>query len=106
MPDTVVLDQLEEKITALEAQLAETLKQFSKSQGTERLRWQHRCYVLERERLEFQLSHLLNQRKLAEQGSLRYEYLYQPDDEIASLGFKLNRMRIKRRVFDYVVQAI
>ncbi len=106
LPDTVVLDQLEEKITALEAQLAETQKQFSKSQGLERLRWQHRCYVLERERLEFQLSHLLNQRKLAEQGSLRYEYLYQLDDEIAAIGFKLNRMRIKRRVFDYVVRAI
>jgi alpha-mannosidase len=106
LPDTVILARLEENIGALDKELTNIATQISQSHGTERLRLQHRYYILKRERLEFQLSLLLNQRKLAEQGSLRYEYLYQFDDEIASIGFNLNRMRIKRRIFDYVVQAM
>jgi len=49
------------------------------------------------------LSALLNQRKLAVQGRLDYEYIYTLDPEIAELGIQLNDLRIKRRIYDYVV---
>ena len=69
------------------------------AEGQDRLLLQHRIYVLQRESLEFQLSHLLNQRKLAQDGALDEEYLYEPDAEIAELGLTLNHLRIKRRIF-------
>jgi hypothetical protein len=62
--------------------------------------------VLQREQAEFLLSLALNRRKLTEGGGLRYEYLYRPDEEIATIGLELNRLRIKRRIFDYVVAAL
>jgi hypothetical protein len=48
----------------------------------------------------------LNQRKRARKGALCYDDLYQPDAEIAAIGLALNHLRIKRRIFDYVVQAL
>jgi hypothetical protein len=62
--------------------------------------------VLKREQVEFQLSHLLNQRKLAENGALRYDYLYEPDAEIAKISLELNKLRIKRRIYDYVIESL
>lgn len=105
-PDTAVLDQLETKIKKLEAEITAAQNSLAQCQGKERLRWQHRIYVLDRERLEFTLSHLLNRRKLASAGEDDYHYLYEPDEEIAAIGMALNRLRIKRRIFDYVITVL
>ncbi|MCB0147677.1 MAG: hypothetical protein KDE01_08500, partial [Caldilineaceae bacterium] len=67
---------------------------------------EHHRYVLERELAELRLSLLLNERKLAEGETPSHAYLYDPDDEIAAAGLALNRLRIKRRIFDYVVAAL
>jgi hypothetical protein len=40
------------------------------------------------------------------QGELSYEYLYQPDKEIAVLGSQLNHVRIQRRIYDYIIQVL
>ncbi|WP_420632238.1 hypothetical protein [Candidatus Leptofilum sp.] len=106
VPDTAVLDQLQAKIKKLEAEIAAAQSQLEQCQGKEKLRWQHRIYILDRERLEFKLSHLLNTRKLASNGENDYNYLYEPDDEIAEIGIALNRLRIKRRIFDYVATVL
>ena len=34
------------------------------------------------------------------------EYLYTPDPEITELGMQLNQLRIKRRIYDHVVEAL
>jgi alpha-mannosidase len=106
LPDPAILQQLEAKIEGLAAQLAQLEPRLSAATGAEQLRLQHQAYIWQREKLEFELSLLLNRRKLAEAGALRYGYLYEPDKEIAALGLALNRLRIKRRIFDYVIQAI
>ncbi|MGH2520904.1 MAG: hypothetical protein ACRDH2_00235, partial [Anaerolineales bacterium] len=106
LPDPELLAFLEKKIAALEAQIAETEAQRADEQGAKRLRLQHQSYVLKRECVELELSLLLNQRKLARRGALSYDDLFLPDDEVAALGLALNRLRIKRRIFDYIVQAL
>jgi hypothetical protein len=105
-PDTAIIAQLEEKMAQLETRLAETAAQMEDARGEARLRLQHHYYVIKRELLEFRLSALLNRRKVAQQGVLSYDYLYTPDAEIAAVGLELNRLRIKRRIFDYVVAAL
>jgi hypothetical protein len=105
-PDEAILAGLEEKIAAAEVELAGLEAAVAGSEGAERLRRLHRYYVVDRERLELALSLLLNRRKLADGGAKSREYLYGYDEEIAAVGKALNRLRIKRRVFDYVVQAL
>ncbi|MCA9949534.1 MAG: hypothetical protein KDE48_07815 [Anaerolineales bacterium] len=105
-PDSVVLAELVNKVAVLEEKIAALDVKTAVAQGEELLRLQHRSYVLQRECLEFQLSLLLNQRKLAQNGALNEDYLYHPDAEIAQLGLALNHLRIKRRIFDYVVEAL
>jgi hypothetical protein len=106
LPDPEILTLMRKKITELEEQVARTEAQIAKEQGAERLKLQHRYYVLKRESVELKLSLLLNLRKLEAQGAADDEYLFAPDEEIAALGLELNQLRIKRRIFDYVVQAI
>ncbi|MCA9979048.1 MAG: hypothetical protein KC413_24975, partial [Anaerolineales bacterium] len=107
LPETAVLNQLNDKIAVRESHLQKTEAQLADCKNeTERLRLQHRWYVLKREQVEFQLSHLLNQRKLAENGTLRYDYLYKPDAEIAKISLELNKLRIKRRIYDYVIESL
>ena len=106
MPDPAILAELEERIAGLEAEISMLEPSLDEADVAKRLRLQHRYYVLKRESVEFQLSHLLNTRKLAEGGQLRYGYLYEPDAEIAAIGLELNKLRIKRRIFDYVITAI
>jgi hypothetical protein len=64
---------------------------------------QHRYYILKREQYEVRLSAQLNRHKLMSPGNA---YLYTPDPEIAELGTQLNQLRIKRRIYDYVVEAL
>ena len=107
LPETAVLDQLKDKIANRTSQIETTEERLSNCKNeTERLRLQHQWFVLKREQVEFQLSHLLNERKLAENGELRYGYLYEPDDEVAEISLELNHLRIKRRIYDYVVESL
>jgi hypothetical protein len=106
MPDSEAFALLEKKIAALSEQITEIDAQLSQAQGIQRLQLQHRYYVLKRECVEAQFSLLLNQRKRVQKGALNYDYLYYPDEQIAALGLELNRLRIKRRIFDYIVQAL
>lgn len=106
LPDPAILAQLAEKMDAIDKQLADIDANMAASQSrSERLYWQREHYVLAREKLEFALSHALNVRKMADNNQLKFDYLYRPDGEIADIGLKLNRLRIKRRIFDYVVQV-
>jgi hypothetical protein len=100
-PDPAVIEQLETQIAQLEAQLAEIEAQLR--EGGEQHLLQHRYYVLKREQYEARLSAQLNRHKLASPG---HEYLYTPDPEIVELGIQLNELRIKRRIYDYVVEAL
>lgn len=106
-PDPDILDDLQRRIATLEGEGAAIETTLAQSAGPDRLRLQHRLYVLRREQLELQLSHLLNERKLARgDAPPDHDYLYERDEQIAALGLALNRLRIKRRIFDYVVQAV
>ncbi|HSM57086.1 MAG TPA: hypothetical protein VK879_13115, partial [Candidatus Sulfomarinibacteraceae bacterium] len=105
-PQRAQMAQLEREIAALAEQLQAVRAQVASATGAQKLRLQHHAYVLEREQLEYRLSLLLNRRKLAEEWPPGHEYLYGIDPEIAELGQALNRLRIKRRIFDYVVQAV
>jgi hypothetical protein len=72
----------------------------------ERLRKQHRSYVVAREAAEARFSLLLNRRRLVESEADRRRACTEADPEIAALGHELNQLRIKRRIFDYVVAAL
>ena len=106
LPDEAILAQLQQTELELSAKLSQAETNMQASTGSDKLRWQHQMYVFGRERAEAKLSLLLNQRKLAVNGELQYDYLYEPDQEIAAVGLSLNRLRIKRRIFDYVVESI
>jgi hypothetical protein len=106
LPDPPVIGQLKGKITALARKIETTAAQLAQSTAQERYHLQHQIYVLQRELLEYQLSVRLNEIKLAMGGELTYEYLYTPDEEVASIGRQLNRLRIQRRIYDYVIQAV
>jgi hypothetical protein len=105
-PDPAVLAALEAKRKLLAAQAAGVAAEIEHASGPARLRLQHRTFVLQRESVELELSRLLNQRKLATDGALREASLYQLDEEVAAVGLALNQLRIKRRIFDYVVAAL
>jgi alpha-mannosidase len=111
-PDPVVLAGLEGKIAGLDEQLVQVAADLALVQGAGeevwrlRLRLEHRQYTLQRERLECQLSLLLNQRTLEYGGETPQEALYNLDPEIAAVGKELNRLRIKRRIYDYVIQVL
>jgi len=106
LPNETILEQLQQTMSELTTQFNEAEANMHANVGSDKLRWQHQMYVLDRERSEAHLSLILNQRKLAVNGELQYDYLYEPDDEIAKVGLNLNRLRIKRRVFDYVVESL
>jgi hypothetical protein len=63
----------------------------------------HRYYVLRREAVEAEFSLLLNRKRLEGDGAAGEDAV---DPEVAALGLRLNQLRIKRRVFDYVAQAL
>ena len=90
----------------LEQQIEEISIRKPQAGNPEHYHWQHQIYVLERELLEYRLSARLNEIKLAMQGERSYDYLYRLDEEIAAIGRKLNQLRIQRRIYDYVIQAV
>jgi alpha-mannosidase len=105
-PDPEILAGLENRIAMLEGQVSKVEAQMEAVQGKEQLKLLHRYYVLKRERVELEFSLLLNRRKLGSRAPPGREDLFRVDEEIAALGLELNHLRIKRRIFDYVVQAI
>ena len=111
-PQPAMLAHLEEKISGLDAQIAQVGHELAQLHGdslaerNSRLRLEHRQYALQRELCEYRLSLLLNQRKMEYGGNTPLEALYRVDPEVAEVGKELNRLRIKRRIYDYVVQAL
>jgi hypothetical protein len=103
-PDLLVIEELKQKIAQLERKIEAAALQQPLT-ARERYHWQHRMYVLQRELLEYRLSARLNELKRAMEGQLTREYLYEPDEEVAAIGRQLNQLRIKRRIYDYVIQA-
>jgi hypothetical protein len=101
VPDPKIIEQLEKQIAQLEGQLAAIEAQLSN--GGEQHLLQHRYYILKRVQYEARLSAQLNRHKLKSQG---HEYLYTPVQDITELGTQLNQLRIKRRIYDYVVEAL
>jgi alpha-mannosidase len=104
-PDPKIVQLLKDKISRLERQIAAKTRALDMAIGRERYIHQHQIYILERELFECRLSVRLNELKLAAQGKLSYDYLYNLDEEIAEIGLQLNRLRIKRRIYDYVIQG-
>ncbi len=105
-PDPQIIEQLEAQITQLETRLAQIEEKLKRSSIDNWHHLQHTYYVLEREAYELRVSVFLNKSKLAAAEKSKYEYLYTPDPELARLGLKLNELRIKRRIYDYVVEAL
>ncbi|MFT5193352.1 MAG: alpha-mannosidase [Cellvibrionaceae bacterium] len=106
LPDQAIVDELKAKIEVLKVSAADARQRMAGAVGNQKLRVEHEVYVHERELHEFLLSAKLNELKIAQAGKLDYAYLYELDPDIADIGFKLNQLRIKRRIFDYVVTAI
>jgi hypothetical protein len=104
LPDPAIIHQLRQKITHLETALTQIEARMLEAEGHHRLQLEHQLYVTRREIYEYLLSARLNEVKREMGGKITPEYLFQPDDEIMAIGLELNRMRIKRRIFDYVVQ--
>jgi alpha-mannosidase len=106
MPDEAILLRLEEQAARLKRQIEKITLRLERSIGNERYRWRHAIYIKQRELLETRLSIRLNELKQAAGGELDENYLFDVDGETASIGRELNRMRIKRRIYDYIVQLV
>ncbi|MFQ5615809.1 MAG: hypothetical protein ACE5GO_05035, partial [Anaerolineales bacterium] len=94
LPDSQIIQQLNDKIAQLKKRIAEIAIALDQTEGKTHYILQHQSYMLKRELYEYRLSVRLNELKLAVGGRLQYEYLYQPDEEVAAIGWKLNRLRI------------
>lgn len=105
-PEVTAIAGLETRIDELAKLLAENERELAETNGdqTRRLRLTHREYVLDRERLELTLSRELNRRRAATTDVVSIPD--EPDPVIAQLGADLNDLRVKRRIYDYVVQAL
>ncbi len=105
VPTDGPMQTLRERIAELEGELVDTRATLAENEDrTERYFLQHREYVLDRERLEMALSLELNERRAATDDEVSIPD--DPDPVIAELGADLNDLRVKRRIFDYVVQAL
>lgn len=103
-PDPVVLDQLKQKVDSLDRDLAQIQSKLEEKPDDYHLRWQ--LHAAQRERLEHLLSIHLNELKIKNGDTVPHDYLYQPDPKITEIGGQLNKMRIKRRIFDYVIAVL
>ena len=103
-PDPAIIEQLRQKATNLETEVAQIEGRLQQATGRQRYHLEHQNYKLRREMYETLLSARLNELKLETNGNLTPEYLFQPNDKIMAIGLELNRMRMKRRIFDYVVR--
>ena len=103
-PDAETLRSLEARIDQLQNDLDRNAAALIGSDGDEIYRLTHRAYVLEREQLELKLSLELNRRLAQSAGDVSLPD--QVDPAVAELGWALNELRVKRRIYDYVVQSL
>ena len=96
---------LESQIEQVKNRLA-LIQNTGEEEQNIRFRLEHQYYVLLREQLEYKLSLYLNQRKLEFGSNTPLDELIKVDPHIEALGKELNLARIKRRIYDYVVQAL
>ncbi len=106
MPDRAIVDQLTAQARQLEQQIAAISADLEHASGRERYLLEHRVYVLKRERYEYLLSARLNELKLAVGNQLNEDILYTPDPDVTAIGFQLNQLRIKRRIYDYIIESV
>ena len=102
-PDPVMVQRLQDQINQNQKCLEEILNKLASAKGKQRYRLQHQAYVIERELLEYQLSLRLNEIKLEKPPP---DALFEPDPQVSAIGWKLNQLRIKCRIYDYIVQMV
>lgn len=105
-PDRAVLSKLQTLIDDLAVQVSDLETELAQTSGHQRYRVEHQLYARKRELYEYRLSIRLNELKLAAEGQITPAYLFEPDGQVAEIGFELNRLRIKRRIYDYIVESI
>lgn len=105
-PDPQVIEQIKAKIIQLETRLAQIDEEMDRVNQDNQYSLRHTYYILKRKLYELRLSVLLNQRKMVRTEKSIYERLHLFDSELAQLGLELNELRIKRRIYDYVVEAL
>lgn len=105
-PDPQIIEQLKANKAQLEVQLDQIEEELKSTSGDNRHHLQHTYYIIKRKLYELLLSIVLNEKKLAVSERLNNEHLYTPDPKLAKLGLELNELRIKRRIYDYVVEAL
>ncbi len=105
-PDAQLIAELDEKaaISLTAKQQAEA--QLATATGSAKHIAQHQVYVHHREHLEYLLSAHLNRLKAALEDGVTDAYLYDADPLVVKIGWELNQLRIKRRIYDYVVAAL
>ncbi len=106
LPDRAIIERLKAQSAELDDQVAAIAAQLKQASGSQRYRLEHQVYVLKRESTEYRLSVRLNELKLAAQGELSETYLFELDPQVAEIGFQLNQLRIKRRIYDYIVAIL
>lgn len=105
VPDQAKLQLLEDRIAELHRELAELQHGLPDLSGDPYHRQLHRIYIVERESLELELSLELNRRRAADP-TAEVSIPDEPDPEIAALGQRLNELRIRRRIYDYVAEIL
>jgi len=105
-PDPGIIQGLKDKINGYQNRLEEISEALEAAEGNSRYLLQHQAYVLERELLEYRLSVRLNEIKLAKPEKDPSVPLFKLDEEVAAIGWQLNQLRIKRRIYDYIIQTI
>jgi alpha-mannosidase len=103
--DQDILKQMEAKMADLRSERTRMEACIDSLSGQQTYHARHRIYVLHREELELELSLALNRVKQAH-GNDDKAHLFEVDPIIAQISLKLNDLRIKRRVYDYVIEAI
>lgn len=103
-PSPETMTELSNRIAALGGELDKVIVDLDGTTGADRYRLTHRRYVIEREWLELRLSLELNERRAASADLVSIPDA--PDPVIADIGARLNELRVNRRIYDYVVQAL
>ncbi|MEM7275575.1 MAG: hypothetical protein AAF547_21040, partial [Actinomycetota bacterium] len=103
-PDDAVIAEMEQRAATLAAERVEVEAALETATGSDVYRLTHRHHVLAREEAEIALSAELNRRLAVSEEIVSIPD--QPDEVIAALGVHLNDLRVKRRIYDYVVQSL
>ncbi len=105
-PDMEILKDLKLKIDQLEQAAEAAEKRLAEKTGREKLQSEHQVYILKRELTEYMLTVYLNEKRQMRDNFSDEEYLFTPDRKISEIGWQLNQLRIKRRIFDYVAKVL